>query len=129
MCGDGGLQMVTQELMTVVADRIPVKIALHPEVSVSVTVNVARSDDEAELQKAGVEVLGKTIYDPAAASFDTEVGEVAAADPDAIVLITFDEGARILKTMVELGIGPSAKAVYGCDGNMGNALGEAFDAA
>ncbi len=28
VCGDGGLQMVTQELMTVVADRIPVKIAL-----------------------------------------------------------------------------------------------------
>ncbi|MFZ9628729.1 MAG: ABC transporter substrate-binding protein [Ilumatobacteraceae bacterium] len=84
---------------------------------------------EAALTEAGVEVLGKTIYDPAAASFDTEVGEVAAADPDAIVLITFDEGARILKTMVELGIGPSTKAVYGCDGNMGNALGEAFDAA
>ncbi|WP_033926420.1 50S ribosomal protein L9 [Sphingomonas sp. 35-24ZXX] len=35
----------------------PVKIALHPEVSVSVTVNVARSDDEAELQKAGVDVM------------------------------------------------------------------------
>ena len=32
-------------------------------------------------------------------------------------------------TMVELGIGPSTKAVYCCDGNMGNALGEAFDAA
>ncbi|MFM2182259.1 MAG: hypothetical protein RJB61_553 [Actinomycetota bacterium] len=84
---------------------------------------------EAALTEAGIEVLGKTIYDPAAASFDTEVGEIAAADPDAVVLITFDEGARILKTMVELGIGPSAKMIYGCDGNMGNALGEAFDAA
>ncbi len=37
----------------------PVKIALHPEVSVSVTVNVARSDDEAELQKAGVDVMAQ----------------------------------------------------------------------
>jgi branched-chain amino acid transport system substrate-binding protein len=83
---------------------------------------------EEQLIAAGVEVLGKTIYDPAAASFDTEVNAVAAADPDAIILITFDEGSRILKTMVELGIGPANKLVYGCDGNMGNALGENFDA-
>lgn len=83
---------------------------------------------ESSLTDAGITVTNKIIYDPTAASFDTEVNEVAAADPDAIVLITFDEGSRILKTMVELGIGPSAKAVYGCDGNMGNALGENFDA-
>ena len=30
--------------------------------------------------------------------------------------------------MVEQGIGPGDKLVYGSDGNMGNALGEAFDA-
>ena len=83
---------------------------------------------EALLIEAGVEVLGKIIYDPTAESFDTEIGEIAAADPDAIVLITFAEGSKMLKTMVELGIGPTNKAVYGCDGNMGNALGEAFDA-
>ncbi|MEY4574912.1 MAG: ribosomal protein, partial [Pseudomonadota bacterium] len=34
-----------------------VKVVLHPEVSVTVQVNVARSDDEAELQKDGVNVL------------------------------------------------------------------------
>ena len=83
---------------------------------------------EALLIEAGVEVLGKIIYDPTLEAFDTEIGEIAAADPDAIVLITFAEGSKMLKTMVELGIGPQNKAVYGCDGNMGNALGEAFDA-
>jgi len=83
---------------------------------------------ESSLTDAGITVTNKIIYDPTAASFDTEVNEVAAADPDAIVLVTFDEGSRILKTMVELGIGPSAKAVYGVDGNIGNALGENFDA-
>ena len=51
-----------------------------------------------------------------------------AADPDAVVLITFDEGSRVLKTMVEKGVGPQDKAVYGVDGNMGNALGENFNA-
>ncbi|MEO6152559.1 MAG: 50S ribosomal protein L9 [Croceibacterium sp.] len=34
-----------------------VKVALHPEVSVAVKVNVARSDDEAELQRQGIDVL------------------------------------------------------------------------
>jgi branched-chain amino acid transport system substrate-binding protein len=69
----------------------------------------------------------KTIYDPTAASFDTEVDAVVAADPDAIILIGFDESAKILKSMVEKGIGPKVKKVYGCDGNIGNALGEVFE--
>jgi ABC-type branched-subunit amino acid transport system substrate-binding protein len=80
------------------------------------------------LTAAGVKVLGSKIYDPKATSFDGEVDEIASLDPDAIILITFDEGSRILKTMVEKGIGPQNKAVYGCDGNMGNALGTAFNA-
>lgn len=83
---------------------------------------------EPALTAAGVEVLGQKIYDPKATSFDAEVDEVVAADPDAIILITFDEGSRILKTMVEKGIGPENKMVYGCDGNIGNALGDNFNA-
>ena len=35
-----------------------VTIALHPEVHVIVKANVARSDDEAELQRQGVDVIG-----------------------------------------------------------------------
>lgn len=35
-----------------------VTIALHPEVHVTVKANVARSDDEAELQRQGVDVFG-----------------------------------------------------------------------
>jgi ABC-type branched-subunit amino acid transport system substrate-binding protein len=80
------------------------------------------------LTASGVEVLGVKAYDPTAASFDTEVGEVVAADPDAVVLISFDEGSRILRTAVEQGVGPTVKNYYGTDGNMGNALGENFDA-
>ena len=53
-----------------------VRVALHPEVSVNVKVNVARSPDEAEQQAAGVDVL--------AAMFDTEVsGFTEAFDPNA----------------------------------------------
>lgn len=82
---------------------------------------------EESLTASGVTVLGKKIYDPAATTFDAEVGEVVAANPDAIILVTFDEGSRILRTMVEQGIGPKVKMVYGVDGNTGNALGENFD--
>lgn len=56
----------------------PVKIALHPEVAVSVTVNVARSDDEAELQKAGVDVMQQMFEDDQA-----PVGFVEKFDPNA----------------------------------------------
>ncbi len=83
---------------------------------------------EEVLTAAGIEVKGKKIYDPKATTFDAEVGEIVAANPDAIVLISFDEGSRILRTMVENGVGPTSKMVYGSDGNIGNALGENFDA-
>ena len=79
------------------------------------------------LEAAGVEVKDVKAYDASAASFDAEVGEVVAADPDAIVLVSFDEGSRILRTAFENGIGPKVKMWYGTDGNMGNALGENFD--
>jgi large subunit ribosomal protein L9 len=36
-----------------------VRVSLHPEVSVNVKVNVARSDDEAELQRQGVDVISR----------------------------------------------------------------------
>jgi ABC-type branched-subunit amino acid transport system substrate-binding protein len=75
-----------------------------------------------------VEVKGQKAYDPAATTFDAEIAEIVAADPDAIVLITFEEGSRILRGLVEAGIGPLVKKIYGVDGNISNALGENFDA-
>ncbi|WP_068094519.1 50S ribosomal protein L9 [Novosphingobium rosa] len=55
---------------------VDVRIALHPEVSVTVKVNVARSTDEAELQTQGVNVID--------AMFDNEVGGFTEAyDPNA----------------------------------------------
>jgi branched-chain amino acid transport system substrate-binding protein len=80
------------------------------------------------LTDAGAKVVVTKIYDEKAQTFDAEVNDVKAANPDAIVLISFDEASRILATMVEGGIGPKDKAVYGTDGNIGNPLGENFDA-
>jgi large subunit ribosomal protein L9 len=56
-----------------------VRVALHPEVSVTVKANVARSDDEAELQSQGVDILAQV------AEEDRAEGEgfTEAFDPNA----------------------------------------------
>jgi len=79
-------------------------------------------------EASGGEVVESVIYDPKAQTFDSEVDKVKAADPDAIVLISFDEASRLLATMVEKGIGPKDLQIYGVDGWMGNQAGENFDA-
>ena len=63
-----------------------VKVALHPEVSVNITVNVARSPEEAELQAQGVDVMAQMFEKDAAGfteAFDpnAEPGEIASAAP------------------------------------------------
>jgi large subunit ribosomal protein L9 len=54
-----------------------VTIALHPEVHVTVKANVARSDDEAELQRQGVDVIGAMAQEDRAES----EGFTEAVDP------------------------------------------------
>ena len=60
-----------------------VRIALHPEVSVTIKVNVARSPEEAELQAQGVDVMA-AMFDRGEAGFtedfdpNAEPGEIPA---------------------------------------------------
>ena len=64
-----------------------VKVSLHPEVAVNIQVNVARSPEEAELQKDGVDVMASMFekdeagfteaYDP-----NAEPGEIASEPTD-----------------------------------------------
>jgi ABC-type branched-subunit amino acid transport system substrate-binding protein len=46
-------------------------------------------------------------YDPTASSYDTEVQQMVEFGPDAIVVIGFDESARIIQEMNAQGIGPA----------------------
>ena len=58
-----------------------VKVALHPEVAVTVKVNVARSPEEADLQAQGVDVLAQMFEEeaaPAAEELAPEAVEEAA---------------------------------------------------
>jgi large subunit ribosomal protein L9 len=63
-----------------------VKIALHPEVSVTVKVNVARSPEEADLQAQGVDVTAQMFERDTAAfteAYDPNAEPGAAADAPA----------------------------------------------
>ncbi|WP_108665256.1 ABC transporter substrate-binding protein [Euzebya rosea] len=90
---------------------------------------LARADDYgqglldatvAALENAGATVAVETTYDPMAQSFDAEVEQVVNSGADAVALIAFDEGARILSTMIERGVGPADIVVFGADGIASN---------
>lgn len=68
---DAGLDksMVVLERPIKTLGLFDVRIALHPEVSVTVQVNVARSEDEAEMQKDGIDVMAQMFDNEADAGF------------------------------------------------------------
>jgi ABC-type branched-subunit amino acid transport system substrate-binding protein len=80
----------------------------------------------APFEEQGGEVVLDQVYDPEAQSFEAEVDAVISEDPDALVMIGFDESSRILNSLFEQGFTPDQKAIYLVDGNIGNALGDDF---
>jgi large subunit ribosomal protein L9 len=92
-----------------------VRVVLHPEVSVTITANVARSDDEAEMQKDGVNVIDQMFEDEqaelAAQAIEmAEAREAAADEADAA------EAARIEKLKADQ---EAAKAAEGLSAESG----------
>ncbi len=73
---DIGKSMVALERPIKALGLVDVKVKLHPEVIVSIAVNVARSPDEAEMQKQGIDVIQ--------AMFEEEQAEAVATalEPD-----------------------------------------------
>jgi large subunit ribosomal protein L9 len=61
-----------------------VKVALHPEVSVTIKVNVARSPEEAEMQASGVDVMAQMFEEERDVAGFTEDYD-ASAEPGAIL--------------------------------------------
>lgn len=90
--------------------------------------NGLAEDLAASFTAGGGEVIDTITYDPQAQTFDAEVGQALEADADAVALIGFDETSRLLVTLVEQGLGPNDIPTYMVDGNIGNPLGERFDA-
>jgi branched-chain amino acid transport system substrate-binding protein len=68
-------------------------------------------------EAAGGEVVAEATYNTGDTSFDAQISEVLAADPDAIALITFEEVATILPNLVS---DFDAANLYFVDGNLKN---------
>jgi branched-chain amino acid transport system substrate-binding protein len=65
---------------------------------------------------AGGEVVAAPTFNPGDTSFDSQISEVLAADPDAITVISFDEAKTILPSLLEKGF--AAEDLFLVDGNM-----------
>jgi ABC-type branched-subunit amino acid transport system substrate-binding protein len=88
-------------------------LALQDSYGTGLAENVTKS-----FEASGGQVVKKVVYDPKAASFSTEVGQIKAADPEAIAVIAFDETKKIIPELVKQGIGPNKKKIYFVDGNL-----------
>ena len=73
-------------------------------------------------EAAGGEVVAQPTYNTGDTTFDAQINEVLAADPDAIALITFEEITTILPSL--FGQFP-AESMYFVDGNLSN-FGDEF---
>ena len=88
-----GKSMVELERPIKALGLVDVKVKLPPEVVVTVGVNVARSPDEAEMQKQGIDVI--------AAMFEEEQAEAAATALEPDSEDEFEEGTPPSETAVE----------------------------
>jgi ABC-type branched-subunit amino acid transport system substrate-binding protein len=69
------------------------------------------------IESQGGKVAARVQYNPDAQQFTGEINKIAAAKPDAIVLIAFEETKKIIPTMISQGIGPKKQQIYFVDGN------------
>ncbi|MGX6604948.1 ABC transporter substrate-binding protein [Micromonosporaceae bacterium Da 78-11] len=82
---------------------------------------------KAAIESGGGQVVAEEVYDPKAADYSAEVGKIKQANPDAIILIGFDETKKIVPKLVEAGLTAKAKKWYLVDGNLSN-YGKEFPA-
>jgi large subunit ribosomal protein L9 len=92
-----------------------VKVVLHPEVSVSITANVARSDDEAEMQKDGINVIDQ-MFEEEQAELASQAIEMAEAREAAADEADEADAARIEKLKADQA---AAKAAEGLSADAG----------
>jgi len=81
---------------------------------------------EKGIKDGGSEVATKTLYSADASNYTAEVNQVAATNPDAIVLIAFSETTKIIPALIAKGIGPDEVQIYFVDGNTAD-YSEDFD--
>jgi branched-chain amino acid transport system substrate-binding protein len=81
----------------------------------------------ATLEEKGANVAAHVLYAADAENYTAEVNEVAASNPDAIVLIAFDETKKLVPQFIKKGVGPQDVQFYLVDGNTADYSAESFD--
>ncbi|TYB54164.1 ABC transporter substrate-binding protein [Nonomuraea sp. PA05] len=71
-------------------------------------------------QDGGAEVVERVDYDPKAADFSADVAKIKAKNPKGIVLIGFEETAKVVQELVKQGLTSDKYKWYMVDGNMSN---------
>ena len=79
------------------------------------------------LEEKGATVAEYVLYAADAQNYTAEVNKIAAADPDALVLIAFEETTKIIPQLIAKGIGPQDIQLYFVDGNLADYSSESFD--
>lgn len=97
---------------------------------------VYREDDYglglAEAAQEGIEAGGGNVisnegYDPNATEFSAVAQSVTSADPDAVVIVAFEEGTQIIQGIIEAGLSPQDIGFYGADGMRSTDLANIVD--
>ena len=66
----------------------------------------------------GGEVTDTVTYSPDTPSFGAQVTQIKQGNPDAVVVIGFNETTKIIPEMIKQGIGPKQTKIYFVDGNL-----------
>jgi len=82
---------------------------------------------EQELEDAGATVADTIIFDASAGTFSDVATQIRSANPDAVAMISFDEGGQIIKDAISAGVGPDAVQWYGTDGVQSSTFYEKVD--
>ncbi|WP_312855847.1 ABC transporter substrate-binding protein [Nocardioides stalactiti] len=79
------------------------------------------------LEEKGATVGEFILYNKDATGFTAEINKLAAAEPEAIVLVSFAETTTIIPQLIAKGLGPQDVQLYFVDGNLSNYPDEDFD--
>jgi branched-chain amino acid transport system substrate-binding protein len=75
---------------------------------------------EKTVTDAGAQVVERVDYDPKAPDFSADIAKIKAKNPKAVVLIGFEETAKVIGELVKQGMPASKHKWYMVDGNMSN---------
>jgi branched-chain amino acid transport system substrate-binding protein len=72
------------------------------------------------VQDSGAEVVERVDYDPKAADFAADIAKIKAKNPKGIVLIGFEETAKVVNELIKQGLPADKHKWYMVDGNTSN---------